>query len=116
MFNWLENLYYAIGLTPTSVFLTEQRIREAAEDEAERYADRSGERARRIGILEAECAGLVSLLLDVQQDCIDLRKEPTPEAFLEGARSIGKTMGDENHVTRARLCYQAIMEHDDAKD
>lgn len=38
--------------------------------------------------------------------------EPTDEALLNGARSIGLTIGMENHIERARHCYRAFMSDD----
>jgi hypothetical protein len=48
-------------------------------------------------------------IVDEVVDIIEALKEPPPEAYLMGARSIGETMGEENHVVRARKCYEAIV-------
>lgn len=34
---------------------------------------------------------------------------PTNDMLLAGARSIGKTMGQDNHIERARSCWQAML-------
>lgn len=37
-------------------------------------------------------------------------REPTHEMLLDGARSIGETMGRSNHIERSRPCWQAMID------
>ncbi len=36
-------------------------------------------------------------------------REATPEMLLDGARSIGLTMGAANHIERSRPCWKAML-------